>query len=211
MPRKPASQQFDALQALREQAFALFGRYGYEGVSIGAIGKAAKLSKGALYWHFDNKQTLYLDCQRQLHALFNAYIFDPMRAQTDGVARILTVFTGLGQMLRDPRVTQGVGGYWLMPSRPETAPIVKAQRDFEAACVETMRETLRLGVEQGRFDYKDDLEEMARAIIALVEAVILPLRQQSPDDVHRILGVLARSLFRAYATADDLVKLTRSL
>jgi hypothetical protein len=29
--------------------------------------------------------------------------------------------------------------------------------------------------------------------------------------VHRILGVLARSLFRAYATADDLVKLTRSL
>ena len=211
MPRKPAHEQFDAPQAVREHAFALFGRFGYEGVSIGDIARAAKLSKGALYWHFDNKQQLYLDCQRQLHALFNANIFDPMRAQSDGVTRILLVFTGLGRLLRDPRVTKGVGGYWLIPSRPETAPIVAAQRDFEAACVETMTETLRLGVAQGRFDYKDDLDEMARAILVLVEAVILPLRQQQTEDVHRILGVLARSLFRAYGTADDLLKLTRSL
>lgn len=211
MARKPAHEQFDTLQAIRAQAFALFGRYGYEGVSIGGIAKAAKLSKGALYWHFDNKQKLYLDCLGQLHALYNGYIFAPMRAQDDGVARVLTLFTGLGRMVLDPRVTTGVAGYWLTPSRPEAAQILEAQRTFEAACVETMTETLRLGVEQGRFDYRDDLEEMARAIIALVEAVVLPLRHQSADEVHRILGVLARSLFRAYATADDLLKLTRSL
>jgi TetR/AcrR family transcriptional regulator, acrAB operon repressor len=211
VPRKPAHEQFDAPQAIREQAFALFGRHGYEGVSIGDIARAARLSKGALYWHFDSKEQLYLDCQRELHAIYNEYIFDPMRRGDDGVARILTLFTGLQRMLRDPRVTQGVAGYWLMPSRPETARIVAAQRAFDAACVETMRETLRLGVAQGRFDYKDDLDEMARAIIALVEAVILPMRQQSAEEVTRILGVLARSLFRAYATADDLLKLTRSL
>ena len=211
MPRKPANEQFDASRAVREHAFALFGRHGYEGVSIGDIARAARLSKGALYWQFDSKEQLYLDCQRQLHAIFNEYIFDPMRRETDGVTRILALFTGLGRLLRDPRVTQGVAGYWLMPSRPETARILAAQRAFDAACVETMRETLRLGVAQGRFDYKDDLDEMARAIIALVEAVILPMRQQSAEEVTRILGVLARSLFRAYATADDLLKLTRSL
>lgn len=211
MPRKPAHEQFDALKAIREQAFALFGRFGYEGVSIGDIGRAAKLSKGALYWHFDNKEKLYLDCLQQLHAIFNGYIFDPMRTQGDGVTRILMLFTGLGRLLLDPRVTKGVAGYWLIPSKPETAQILKAQRAFEAACVDTMKQTLRLGVDQGRFDYKDDLEEMARAIIALVEAVILPMRQQTPEEVHRILGVLARSLFRAYATEADLLKLTRSL
>ncbi len=211
MPRKPAHQQFDAPKAIREQAFALFGRFGYEGVSIGDIAKAAKLSKGALYWHFENKEKLYLDCQQQLHSIFNAYIFDPMRTQADGVTRILMLFTGLGRLLLDPRVTKGVAGYWLIPSKPETAQILKAQRAFEAACVDTMKATLRLGVDQGRFDYKDDLEEMARAIIALVEAVILPMRQQTPEEVHRILGVLARSLFRAYATEADLLKLTRSL
>lgn len=211
MPRKPAHEQFDTVQAIRDQAFALFGRFGYEGVSIGDIARAARLSKGALYWHFANKEELYLDCLRQLHAIFNACIFEPMRAQADGVARTLTLFTGLSRLLLDPRVTQGIGGYWLTPSRPETASFHQAQQEFEKASFETMRETLRLGVEQGRFDYKDDLDEMARAIIALVEAVVLPLRHQSPEEVHRILGVLARSLFRAYATADDLLKLTRSL
>lgn len=211
MSRKPALQQGDTLKAIREHAFVLFGRFGYEGVSIGDIAKAAKLSKSALYWHFENKEKLYLDCLHQLHAIFNQYIFEPMAAQTDGVARTLTLFTGLGRLLLDARVTTGVGGYWLIPSRHETAHILKTQRTFEAACIETMKETLRLGVEQGRFDYRDDLEEMARAIIAIVEAVILPLRHQTPDEVHRILGVLARSLFRAYATADDLLKLTRSL
>lgn len=211
MPRKPAHEQFDTLEAVRRQAFALFGRFGYEGVSIGSIAKAAKLSKGALYWHFENKENLYLDCLGQLHALFNEYIFDPMRAQQDGVARTLRLFTGLGRLAVDPRVTTGIGGYWLMPARPEAAQIRQAQRDFDQACFETMRETLRLAVEQGRFDFRGDLDEMARAIIALVEAVVLPLRHQSPDDVRRILGVLARSLFRAYATADDLLKLTRSL
>ena len=134
-----------------------------------------------------------------------------MRGQDDGVSRHLTLFTGLGRFLQDPLITQGIAGYWLIPIRPETAPLIKAQRAFEAACVDTMRETLRLGVEQGRFDYRGDLDEMARAIIALVEGVVLPIRHQTPKEVHRILGVLARSLFRAYATADDLVKLTRSL
>lgn len=209
MPRRPAHEHFDALKAVREHAFALFGRHGYEGVSIGDIARGAGLSKGALYWHFDSKEQLYLECQRELHAIFNGYIFEPMQRESDGVTRVLLLFTGLGRLLLDPRVTKGVAGYWLIP--PEARQVEKAQRAFEAACVETMKETLRLGVAQGHFDFEDDLDEMARAIIALVEAVILPMRQQAPEEVQRILGVLARSLFRAYATADDLLKLTRSL
>lgn len=211
MPRKPAHEQFDTLEAVRRHAFALFGRFGYEGVSIGSIARAAKLSKGALYWHFENKEQLYLQCLQQLHRMFDEYIFDPMRAQPDGVAGVLGLFTGLGRLAADPRVTTGIAGYWLTPSRPETAAIRAAEREFQARCIEAMKDTLRRGVEQGRFDYEDDLDEMARAIIALVEAVVLPLRHQTPDEVHRILGVLARSLFRAYATADDLLTLTRSL
>ena len=211
MPRKPAQAPAETLESVRRQAFVLFGRYGYEGVSIGDIAKAARLSKGALYWHFEDKATLYLECLQQVHAIFSHYIFDPMRAQKDGVTRILTLFTGLSKLLADPRVTTGVGGYWLVPSGRETAPILAAQRAFEAAGIETMRETLALGVAQGRFDYKGDLDGMARAIIAIVEACVLPLRHQTPGEVRQILGVLARTLFRAYSDSEDLLKLTRSL
>ena len=211
MPRKPAHEQFDTLAAIRDEAFALFGRYGYEGVSIGDIAKAARLTKGALYWHFHGKDDLYLECLKRLHSIFDEHIFDPMRAQSQSVPRIMALFTGLAQMLRDPRIAQGVAGYWLVPSRTERDTFLHAHRKFEEAARATVIETLRLGVEQGRFNFGDDLEDMARAIILFVEALVLPLRHLKPADISRMMGVYARTLFRAYASADDLMALTRAI
>jgi AcrR family transcriptional regulator len=211
MPRKPAHEQFDALKAIEDCAFALFGRFGYEGVSIGDIARAAKLSKGALYWHFHGKEALYLHCLKRLHALFDSYIFEPMRAERDAVPAVLLLFGGLGRLLQDPRVEQGIAGYWQAPSTAEMGAIDAAQRDFESAAVATLTDVLRRGKQQGRIDLGGDLEDMSRAMISLVEAVVLPLRHRSREEVHRMLGVLARTLFRAYASSDDLIALTRSL
>lgn len=206
MPRKPAHEQFDTLKAIEDRAFELFGRYGYEGVSIGDIAKAAKLSKGALYWHFQGKQALYLDCLKRLHTIFDAYIFEPMRAEPDPVKGVLALFSGLNRLQQDPRVAKGVAGYWLIPDTAETEHIIKAQRAFELAAMSTLAQTLKRGQENGSMDLAGDLDEMARAIISLVEACVLPLRHLGPEETSGILGVLARTLFRAYAKSPDIVK-----
>jgi TetR/AcrR family acrAB operon transcriptional repressor len=211
MPRKPAHEQFDALKAIEDCAFALFGRFGYEGVSIGDIARQAKLSKGALYWHFHGKEALYLHCLKRLHALFDSYIFDPMRAEADAVPAVLLMFTGLGRLLQDPRVEKGIAGYWQAPSTTAMDGILDAQRAFEAAAVATLSDVLARGKKEGRIDLGGDLEDMSRAMISLVEAVVLPLRHRTPEEIHRMLGVLARTLFRAYARSDDLIALTRTI
>lgn len=202
MPRKPAHEQFDTLSAIQDRSFELFGRYGYEGVSIGDIAKAAKLSKGALYWHFRGKEELYLACLRKLHAIFNECVFDPVGAEADPVQGILALFQGLLRLQQDPRVVNGVAGYWLIPSRPETAPLIAAQRAFEAQAIANITRTLQQAEAQGRFDLGKDQEPMARAMISLVEAVVLPLRQQTPKETRDNIGILARTLFRAYARGD---------
>jgi AcrR family transcriptional regulator len=183
MPRKPAHQQIDTLKAIQDCAFELFARYGFAGVSIGDIATTTGLSKGALYWHYTGKEALYLDCLQRLHALFDHYIFEPMAAENDGAKAVLALFHGLERLLGDPRVVNGVAGYWLVPAGPETTALFEAQR----------------AVDQGQFDLGGELEEFARAVMSLGEAVILPLRHQTPDEVRQILGVLARTLFRAYA------------
>jgi TetR/AcrR family acrAB operon transcriptional repressor len=207
MPRKPAHEQFDTLSALQDRAFELFGRYGYEGVSIGDIAKAAKLSKGALYWHFAGKEELFLECLRRLHAIFTEHVIEPMRGQSDAVLAIVVMFRGLEKLLRDPRVENGVAGYWLVPSTPETVRLVAEQRAFEVASQAAIGAVLSEGARQGSFDLGEDLEDMSKAIIALLEASILPLRHQEPDEVHRMISVLARTLFRAYARPEALKKL----
>lgn len=210
MPRKPAHEQFDTLKAIQDHAFLLFGRYGYEGVSIGDIAKAAKLSKGALYWHFAGKAELYLECLARLHALFQRYIFEPMETSPDPVAGVLLMFRGLEQIVRDPTVEHGIAGYWLIPSSPETQPMLDAQARFESASQAVIEQVLQRGVEQGKFDLAGDLEDMSRAIIALIEAVVLPLRHKSTEEVHRMMAVLARTLFRAYARGEELIALARN-
>lgn len=209
MPRKPAHEQGDTLVNIEQQAFELFGRYGYEGVSIGDIAKRTKLSKGALYWHFPGKEALFLRCQQKIHALFNECIFHPMQAETRPGLDMLRLFEGLEMLLRDPRIKGGVTGYWLIPSNPETGDIAAAQRAFEHAAIATVRESLLRGEAAGVFDLGGDLDVMSRAIISVVEAVVLPLRDQSADEVHRILAVLAKTLFRAYGDPSALALLDR--
>lgn len=209
MPRKPAHEQFDTSKVIRDEAFRLFGRHGYEGVSIGDISRAARLSKGALYWHFAGKAELYLDCLARLHELFRRYIFDPMARSTDPVAGVMQLFRGLEQLVRDPLIEHGIGGYWLVPDSEETSRMLSAQREFESASAMTIEDVLRRGVEQQRFDLAGDLEDMSRAIIALLEAVVLPLRHRSPDEVHRMMAVLARTMFRAYARDAMVLGITR--
>lgn len=199
MSRRPAQRQFDTLKAIQDQAFELFGRYGYEGVSIGDIAAATGLSKGALYWHFRGKEALYLACLRQLHAIFDDYVFAPMKAEADPVRAVLHLFTGLHRLVQDPRIEHGIAGYWLIPSSPETQALIAAQQAFESASRAVIADALARGVAQGRLDLRGDLEEFSRAVICLVEAVVLPLRHQDATEVGRILAVLARTLFRAYA------------
>lgn len=209
MPRKPAHEQFDTLSAIQDRAFELFGRFGYEGVSIGDIAKAAKLSKGALYWHFKGKEELYLLCLQRLHSIFNETVFDAIRAEKDPVLGILGMFQGLNRLLQDPRVRNGVGGYWLIPSRPETALFLEAQRKFEATAVATLSGALKKAQAQGRINLGKEQDMMARAIISLVESVVLPLRQLAPDELRDIISILARTLFHAYAKNEDAVALSK--
>jgi TetR/AcrR family transcriptional regulator, acrAB operon repressor len=211
MPRKPAHAQFDTLKTIQDRAFELFGRHGYEGVSIGDIAAASKLSKGAMYWHFEGKEDLFLVCLHRLHAIFEEHVISPMQAQQDAMLGVITLFQGFERMLRDPRVENGVAGYWLVPSTPETARLTEAQRAFEARAQASVREVLALGASQGSFDLGDALEPMSRAMISLLEAAILALRNQTPDEVHQTTTVLARTLFRAYARPEALQKLARLL
>jgi hypothetical protein len=132
-----------------------------------------------------------------------------MRLQDDAVTRVLTMFQGLSRLLQDSRVLAGVGGYWLGANSASIPAIQTAQLAFEERTASIIREALALGIEQGTFDLEDDLDDMSRAIIAIIEAIVLPLRNQSPEDSHRILAVLARTLFRAYATSDQVVALAR--
>jgi len=202
MSQRPASRKIDTLEEIRAASFCLFGRYGYDGVSIGDIADATNLSKGALYWHFSGKQELFLDCLRSMHRIFEESVFAPMQRERDPVQRIVRLFKGVSGLLNDPRVVEGIVGYWLVLNKPAMSEAQAVQRQFEHDTARLIGETLEMGVRAGVFDFDDDLEDMSRAMVAIMEAIILPLRHQTTDEAHHILAVIMRSFLRSYASAE---------
>jgi len=145
---------------------------------------------------------LFLDCLRSLHRIFEDSVFAPMQREHGSVQRVLRLFQGVSELLNDPRVIDGIGGYWLGVNKPEMSEVQAVQRQFERNMARLIGETLETGVREGVFDFDDDLEDMSRAMVAIMEAIILPLRHQSADEAHRILAVMLRSFLRSYANKD---------
>lgn len=77
---------FQHSQALLDAALAEFAEKGYEQASINAILQAAGMSKGQFYYHFGNKEGLYLALIERLIAHkrdFLARVMDPAILQQD--------------------------------------------------------------------------------------------------------------------------------
>src|SRR5258705_12704469 len=56
----------DTKTALVKAARALFGRRGYRAVSLDQVCSKARVTKGALYHHFESKQDLFLAVYEQV-------------------------------------------------------------------------------------------------------------------------------------------------
>lgn len=68
----------------------LFLRAGYQGATLDAIAAEAGFTKGAVYWHFRNKEALFLELlQRQLQAQIAQ--LDDFLARAGSDARVLAV------------------------------------------------------------------------------------------------------------------------
>ncbi|MDT0634559.1 helix-turn-helix domain-containing protein [Spectribacter hydrogenoxidans] len=207
MPRRPASEQGDTLKQVREAAFSLFGRYGYDGVSMLAVARAAGLTKAALYWHYDGKEALYTDCVRQLNALFRRHVFTRMAAEDTPIERLMAIFRGMGTLLADPAVDEGVAGYWLMPSTADVAEARAVQGQFEEASARVIGQAIQAAVDDGDLTLDIPVADMAQAVMATMEAIVLPLRRSNPERSRRLIAALAHTFFRAHAVRPELARM----
>ncbi len=208
MPRKPAIEQGDTLQRIRQHAFRMFGRYGFDGVSMLNVAKAAGVTKAALYWHFDSKEALYLDCQAQLHQLFSEYVVHSMSALDDTGEQLRQMFYGVVDLLRDPRIRHGVAGYWLSSNSLNTNAAIEAHRRFDEASIRAMTAVMQRALDEGVIKTDIPPHDMARTAVAVWEGIVLPLRVEPFEVIERLILTLGKTYFRAHgapALADSLV------
>lgn len=197
--RKSAEEQGDTRADIKQTAFTLFGRFGYDGVSLLTVAKAAGITKAAVYWHYENKDALYLDCLGELHALYGHYVFEPMLNEQDPMQQALHLFIGMRRLLDDVRISEGIAGYWLDPSGSDLPQARNLQSSFETKARQQIEKVLRALIASEELGKKGGHEDLAEAILVIIEAIVLPLQSQDTARANKIVHALARTLFKAYA------------
>ncbi len=181
----------DHLDARRSQildgARVCFARYGYEGATVRRLEEATGLSRGAIFHHFRDKESLFL-----------ALAEDDAHRMADVVAR-----EGLVQVMRDLLSTPD-GADWL-GSRLELSRRLRTDPEFRARWAErseqlTIATRRRLERQRDAGNLRDDIDvSVLTSYLELVlEGLVSHLAMGLPaDDLEPVLDLVESSVRRA--------------
>ncbi|HEX4702363.1 MAG TPA: helix-turn-helix domain-containing protein [Pseudonocardiaceae bacterium] len=186
----------DHLDARRRQILdgsrACFARYGYEGATVRRLEDATGLSRGAIFHHFRDKESLFL-----------ALAEDDAHRMADVVAE-----QGLVQVMRDllarrTEPSQDHPADWL-GTRLEVSRRLRTDPDFRARWAErsqalTIATRERLRRQRAAGNLRDDVEvDVLTAFLELVlEGVVSHLAMGLPaDDLEPVLDLVEESVRR---------------
>ena len=181
----------DHLDARRQQildgARVCFARFGYEGATVRRLEEATSLSRGAIFHHFRDKESLFL-----------ALAEDDAHRMADVVAK-----EGLVQVMRDLLSTQD-GADWL-GSRLELSRRLRTDPEFRARWAErserlTVATRARLLRQREAGNLRDDIDvDVLTAYLELVlEGLVSHLAMGLPaDDLEPVLDLVESSVRRA--------------
>ena len=80
--RKTKEDADNTKQSILDAAVILFSEHGVAKTSLEKIAKAANVTRGAVYWHFANKQEIFEALHDQLHSPFIQMITDGLDADS---------------------------------------------------------------------------------------------------------------------------------
>jgi AcrR family transcriptional regulator len=153
-------------------ALAVAGEVGLEGLSIGALAGRLGLSKSGLFAHFGSKEDLQLATLRHSQERFEQVVFHPALALPRGLPRLRALFENwLGWIAR----TERPGGCVILAASveyddrpgPVRDALVAGQRELRGA----LAKAVRLAIEAGHLRPGTDPWQVVFELMGIVLAV----------------------------------------
>jgi TetR/AcrR family acrAB operon transcriptional repressor len=175
MVRRTKEDAQETRTLILDTAEQVFREKGVGHTTLAEIAAAAGVTRGAIYWHFDNKAALLQAMNDRVHlpleamhqALADIALADPlakMRESAHGV---------LAQVAQDPRSRRVFEIFsFKCEFVGEMAEMLNRQRESRRGCLQDMQENLLHAVEKGQVPKQLDIERTAIGLYALVDGLI---------------------------------------
>ncbi|WP_040985015.1 TetR/AcrR family transcriptional regulator [Oceanobacillus jeddahense] len=146
MSRPTGVNSADTKQFIVEVATKLFERKGYSATSMGDIKNETRYSKGTIYYHFKNKEELYLYCIKQVSDEFiNSWNTKSSIGQS--AEEQLYIWSELNHVMQEKPIMNTIYEYFVSTDQ-DSYEIVTELYEPE---FEIVQEILEKGVTQGEF------------------------------------------------------------
>lgn len=159
---------------LLKTALAVFSAKGYAATTLDDIAKAAKVTRGAIYWHFKSKADLYNTLVQEYSARGGAVVQQAV-AEGGSLLEILQrIFVRVCTVIEEDKEVRGVMELTLFKTGhdPDLQAGRKKQIEDGNALLKGITEAMRMGIEQGVLRNDMDPADMARAFIAFENGAI---------------------------------------
>jgi AcrR family transcriptional regulator len=158
----------DTRRQIVEEALALAGSVGLEGVSLGALAERLKLSKSGLFAHFESKEALQLEVLQEAIDAFVKDVVLPSLTKARGLPRVRAMAELYLTWIRG-NSNHGSCIFMAMTHEYDDRPgpvrdlLVQSQRDWYA----TIARAARLAIEERQFHDKVDAQQFAFTLVGI--------------------------------------------
>lgn len=179
-----------------EQAAQVFSVRGYAGASMDDLTRAAKLTKGALYNHFESKDDLMLASFDHAMSQVQGRFAEMASGLRDTRSRLLAVLKLYISLLEDPVVRGGCPILYTAVEADDTHPALR-QRAREKAddWRNYIIRTLKRGIEFGNVRPETDVIEFADMMLAGLEGgIVLSKLYGDLTPMQRVVAHMTRTI-----------------
>jgi TetR/AcrR family acrAB operon transcriptional repressor len=155
-------------------ALSVFSKKGYAAATLDDVAAAAKVTRGAIYWHFKGKADLYNTLVEEMSAR-GASVVQQAIAEGGTLIDILRrVFISQCTLIEDDREARAVMELALFKTGLDTDLHAGRRKQIDAgnALISGIADAMKMGVSQGILRDDMDPNDMARAFIAFENGAI---------------------------------------
>lgn len=171
--RKTAAEAAETRRAILRAALAEFSQRGYSATTLEGVARAAGVTRGAVYWHFASKATLYEELLRTFGGQSGAIMGAAAAEGGDFIAICQRILTRLFIQLEEDKELRAVMDLSLFKTEhtAELAGVVANQRASMNELIAQLAGIMQAGIAQGALRADLDPWDVARGFLAYQQGV----------------------------------------
>ena len=159
---------------LLKAALAVFSSKGYDATTLDDIASTAKVTRGAIYWHFKGKADLYNTLIEEVSARGNTVVQTAVAKGGTLLEILRRIFVDQCALIEDDKEARAVMELVLFKTglNRDLQAGRKKQIDQGNALIQGISGAMQMGIQQGELCDDIDPTDMARAFIAFENGAI---------------------------------------